>query len=75
MNHTTVTARETFTYDGLTRRAGESFTASAEDARILIMIGRAARADDHKHDAPQSDSDEAPEPRRRSRRKDIVPEP
>lgn len=61
----TVIARDTFTYDGITRRAGESFDASVKDARVLSLIGRV----DIPGDATMTDPEQKVETPRRSYRR------
>lgn len=77
----TVTARESFNYAGIDRAVGESFEASAEDARILRLIGRVdnkPRESRQAKDVVDGDADsvavEAPKPRRAYQRKDVIAE-
>lgn len=74
MHTVTVIARDTFPYAGITRFAGDVFHASAEDARVLALIGKVDQAPSM--DELDASEDVVPHtPRRRLRRKDIVPEP
>lgn len=77
MKMVTVVAREAFPYDGVNRRAGDAFEATAEDARILVLVGRAKQPDPPSRanvTEPEDEAKDIPATPRRSRRKDIVPE-
>ena len=74
MQPVTVVAREVFPYNGITRYVGDVFDVTAEDARILTLVGRV----DEQKDAvivPASESAAESEPtKRRYRRRDLSAE-
>lgn len=71
----TVIARETFPYAGVTRYKGNSFEATAEDARILGLMGRVEVKSAPVHlETPASDDEPEERPRRTYRRKDLTAE-
>ncbi len=73
-----LTARLAFSYAGTSLSAGDRFLASDRDAKILIVTQRADVAPALRTSAQAAESDtdlDVPRPKRRYRRRDLVPEP
>lgn len=65
-----VTATKQFQYGGKTRKPGDTFQMSADDARLMVGFGK-VRAAEMKAASPETDEQK---PRRAYRRRDMVAE-